>query len=296
MPVKVLILGGNGMLGHKAWMVFRRHFDTYITVRRSFSYYEHYNLFDKQQTFDNIDVTCFETVKEVIERIKPQVIVNCIGIIKQLSASNGPLESIKINALFPHCLAKICNNSGVRLIHISTDCVFSGNKGQYTEDDPSDAEDLYGKTKFLGEVTYGGALTLRTSIIGHELNSQRSLLEWFLSQKGKRIKGYTEAIFSGFTTKMLCDIILDIVGHHKELSGLYHISSEPIDKFNLLSLIKQIYKLNIELEPDDRVVCDRSLDSGRFRKIAGFRPFSWEEMVVDMHNDVAFYEALRRKK
>jgi len=290
--MKVLILGGSGMLGHKAWQEFRSSCDTYVTVRKPFSYYEHYNLFDKQQTFDNIDVTCFETVKEVIEKIKPQVIVNCVGIIKQLSLAKNHLKSIMVNALFPHRLAEICNNSGVRLIHISTDCVFSGNKGQYVENDLSDAADVYGRTKFLGEVSYGKALTLRTSVIGHELDSAHSLLEWFLSQAGKEVKGYTQAIYNGFTTKALCGIILNIIKHNQQLSGLYHVSSDRIDKFSLLSLINKVYKLKIRIEPYKEFICDRSLNSAAFRSLTGFKPFSWEKMIKDMHNDSAFYESL----
>ena len=284
------------MLGHRLWQTLRHRCDTCVTVRRPFSYYEHYNLFDKEQTFDNIDITCPKTVQEVIKIAKPQVIVNCVGIVKQLLADNDPLKAIKVNSLFPHRLAEICNSLRIRLIHISTDCVFSGNKSQYTEDDPSDAEDLYGRTKFLGEVAYEGALTLRTSIIGRELNSAHSLFEWFLSQAGKRVKGYTKAIYNGFTTKALCDIIFDIIKQHKELSGLYHISSDSIDKFSLLSLIKEIYKLDIGIESYDKFVCDRSLDSRRFRKAANFEPLSWRRMLVDMYQDSTFYETLRRKK
>ncbi len=296
MSVKVLILGGTGMLGHKAWQTFRSSCDTYITVRRPFSYYKHYDLFVQERTLDNVDATCFQSVQEIVDRVKPQVILNCVGIIKQSPASNEFLKSIEINALFPHRLAEICNRSGVRLIHISTDCVFSGKKGQYIEEDSSDAEDLYGRTKFLGEVVSAKALTLRTSIIGRELNSQHSLLEWFLSQKKGEVKGYTKAVFSGFTTKALCDIILNVIKEHKELSGLYHVSSEPIDKFSLLSLIKEIYKLDIEIEPYDKFVCDCSLDSTRFRKATNFKPFSWREMITNMYSDSAFYDQLGRKK
>ena len=209
--------------------------------------------------------------------------------------ADDPLISIEANALFPHRLANVCNGLDIRLIHISTDCVFSGRKGGYTEESRSDAQDLYGRTKFLGEVSYGKALALRTSIIGRELNSQHGLLEWFLSQEGKKVKGYKKAIYSGFTTQVLCGIVLDIIERHKGLKGLYNVSSEPIDKFSLLSLIKDVYKLNIGIERYEDFVCDRSLDSTKFRMVTGFIPPTWREMIVDMHNDPIPYNIWRAK-
>ena len=283
--MKILILGASGMLGHRAWMIFRKQVDTYVTLRQKFQEYEPYGLFDKQRTIDNIDALDFSTIEKAIEEIKPNVVLNCIGIIKQLSDSKNYLKSIEINALLPHKLAKICEKSGIRLIHVSTDCVFSGEKGNYLESDPPDARDLYGKTKFLGEVSYGSALTIRTSIIGPELASKHGLLEWFLSQKEGRIKGYRQAFFNGFTTRALCDIILDIITRHKSLKGLYHISSEPIDKFSLLSMVTEIYGLNVEIEPDEEFVCDRRLNSKRFRESTGFKPDSWRKMITQIYKD-----------
>lgn len=293
--MKVLILGATGMLGHKAWQVFSGRCDTYVTMRQEFSKYENYGLFERSRTLDNIDAGRIELIEESIKKVKPEVVLNCIGIIKQSPVIGSPLEVIQINSLLPHQLAQICNNLNIRLIHISTDCVFSGEVGSYLENDPADADDFYGKTKFLGEPSYGRALTLRTSMIGREINSSHGLLEWFLSSENKKIKGYTKAMFSGFTTEALCEIILDVIMKHKNLSGLYHVSSLPIDKFSLLSLIKGIYGVNVEIEPDDGIRYDRSLNSERFRKVTNFKPCSWEEMVVDMYKDVAFYEALRRK-
>lgn len=293
MGKRVLILGGAGMLGHKAWQVFRSNCDAYVTVRKDFSFYQHYDLFDKERTLYNVDVSRQDVLESVIEKVKPDVVVNCVGIIKQSSAVNDPIISIEINALFPHRLALVCNKLGIRLIHISSDCVFSGKKGNYIEDDCSDAQDFYGRTKFLGEVSYGDALTLRTSIIGRELNSRYGLIEWFLSQTGSKVRGYTKAVFSGFTTRVLCDIILNIINQHRELRGLYNLSSEPVTKFDLLSLVKEIFKLNIEIEPEDNFVCDRSLDSNRFRGAVNFKPPSWRDMIVDMRQDWAYYDRLR---
>ena len=269
------------MLGNRAWMALRQQLDTYVTLRGEFSKYEPYGLFDKERTVCNVDALEFSTIEKAIAEIKPDVVLNCIGIIKQLSDSKDYLKSIEINALFPHKLLQICQKTNTRLIHISTDCVFSGKKGGYRESDPTDALDLYGKTKFLGEVSYGAALTVRTSIIGRELNSKHGLLEWFLDQKGGRVRGYKQAVFNGFTTKALCDIILDIIIRHKGLKGLYHVSSEPIDKFSLLSLINEIYGLKVEIEPDNEFTCDRSLNCQAFSKLTGFKPLSWRQMITE---------------
>lgn len=283
------------MLGHKLWNICRFYYETYVTVRGPFYCYKHYDLFDDKFTVDNINIMQPGIVQEVIEKVNPDVVINCAGIIKQSQTINTPLESIEINALLPHRLAKICNDLNIRLIHISTDCVFSGKKGSYNENDPSDAEDFYGKTKFLGEVAYGKALTLRTSIIGQELNSQYGLVEWFLAQAGRTVKGYTKAVYSGFTSKVLCGIILNIIERYRDLAGLYHVSSEPIDKFSLLSLIREVYKLDIKIEACSDFVCDRSLNSGRFRAQTNFTPPAWREMITQMYNETAFYSALRRQ-
>jgi dTDP-4-dehydrorhamnose reductase len=222
------------------------------------------------------------------------VLVNCIGIVKQAAAAKEPFMSILVNALFPHQLAKLSQEAGIRLIHISTDCVFSGRKGNYSENDLSDAEDLYGRTKFLGEVSYKGCLTLRTSMIGRELETSHGLIEWFLSQEGNTVGGYTQAIFSGFTTNALAEIIARIVDEQREMYGVWHVASDPITKFALLSLVKQVYGLNIKIEPDEAVVCDRSLNADRFRQATGFAPPIWYDMIVQMYRDSTPYSELRR--
>lgn len=296
MRTEVLIFGGTGMLGHKAWQILSSSYDSYVTVRGCFSDYEHYGIFERERTIENIDISKTEVIQSVINKFNPKVIINCIGFVKQLSEDYQQLKSIEINALFPHKLAQICEGKDIRIIHISTDCVFSGRKGYYKEDDLVDADDLYGRTKFLGEVSYGNVLTIRTSMIGHEFNSKNGLLEWFLSQQNMRVKGYMKAIFSGFTTKVLCEIIRDIVSKYKDLRGIYHVASDPIDKYTLLSLIREVYKIDIEIEPYDKFVCDRSLDSTRFRSLTGFQPPSWREMVIDMYNDSEMYTMLSVKE
>jgi len=212
---------------------------------------------------------------------KPTLVVNCVGVIKQLASAKDPLVTIPINALLPHRLAKLCASAGARLIHVSTDCVFSGRAGLYSEADFPDADDLYGRSKLLGEVDYPHAITLRTSIIGHELGSAFGLVGWFLSQSGT-VKGYRKAIFSGLPTVTLARLMRDVVAPRPDLHGLYHVSAEPIDKFTLLQLVKAAYGKQIEITPDDSVVIDRSLRSDRFRAATGFAPPPWPALVEEM--------------
>ena len=282
------------MLGHKLWQIFAHRFDTYVTLHRDFNSYKQYKLFDKARSIDHVSAEGFDSVARAIDTVRPAVVVNCIGIVKQAEAAKDPLASIEINALFPHRLARLCRTKGIRLIHISTDCVFSGRKGNYKESDLSDAEDLYGRTKLLGEVDYKGCLTIRTSMIGRELETSNGLIEWFLSQEGKTISGYKKSVFSGFTTNAFAEVIAGIITKNPELHGVWHVASEPISKFELLSLVKQVYGLNIRIESDEAVVCDRSLNSERFRKVTGFVPPTWHDMIEQMYRDSTPYSKLRR--
>ena len=277
------------MLGHKLYQVLTPIFDVAGTVRGPYRDISKYGFFEQSRIVHDIDALEISRVEKVIEETSPDVVINSIGIVKQLEKKKGVLLNIWLNSLFPHQLYQICQAKGIRLIHISTDCVFSGVKGNYREDDSSDAEDTYGKTKYLGEVNEAGALTIRTSLIGRELTSTNSLLEWFLSNRGGRVDGFSNAIFSGFPTLHLSRIIAEIIANHQNLSGLYHISSEPISKFKLLTLINRAMKLNIEVNEYPDYHCDRSLDSTRYRKKTGFTPPSWEKMVDELAEDAVQY-------
>lgn len=285
--MKTLILGGEGMLGHKVWQTFKERYDAYITIQKDYSSLNQNNLFVEDKTTCNVDVTHFESVEKAISLVQPDVIINCIGIIKQSSVINDRTSSIEINSLFPHKLSNICGTKNIRLICISTDCVFSGEKGNYTEEDPIDPVDFYGMSKALGEVTGTDTLTIRTSLIGDELNSKLGLFEWFLSNANKKVKGYSKAIYTGFTTLEFSKTLTLIIEKHIALKGLYHISSEPISKYDLLSLINRIFELNVEIEKDDNFVCDRSLDSSKFREETHYSPPSWEQMIKDLAEDRA---------
>ena len=295
MTMRVLILGGAGMLGHKLCQLYRERFETWATVRSGYPQYAGYNLFDPQRVIGGVDAANFDSVVRTLAEVKPHVLINCIGIIKQLQAAKNPIISLEVNSLFPHRLSNLCRASGVRMIQISTDCVFSGRKGGYVEADPSDAEDLYGRTKFLGEVDAPGCLTLRTSIIGRELNTKSGLIEWFLGNRGGKVRGYQRVVYNGFTTIALANVIADVIEKHPNLHGLYQVSSEPITKFNLLTMVNETYSLNIHIESDVETVCDRSLNSLRFRQATGFKPASWVEMITEMYHDPTPYHLWRNE-
>lgn len=292
--MRVLILGAGGMLGHKLCQMYRNRYETWATVRGNPREYASYALLDTAHFIGGVDAADFDTITQAYASIRPDVVINCIGIIKQLPEAHKPIVSINTNALLPHRLATLSQAAGARFIHISTDCVFSGRKGMYSETDISDAEDLYGRTKFLGEVDYPGCLTLRTSIIGRELKTTSGLVEWFLSNQGKKVRGFRRAIYSGFTTQAMASIIATLLEQHPQLSGMYQVSSEPINKYDLLCLIRDAFGLSIEIEPYDEVVIDRSLDSTRFRAETGFVPPDWSAMITEMAQDSTPYELWRR--
>jgi dTDP-4-dehydrorhamnose reductase len=279
----VLVLGASGMLGNAALRLFAqsegfRVFGTVRSARASRLLPESL----RKSLIQGVDVEQFDSLARGIGAAKPDVVINCIGIVKQLAEADDPLTALPLNSLLPHRLARLCELAGARLIHISTDCVFSGSKGMYVESDFADADDLYGRSKYLGEVDYPHAVTLRTSIIGHELEGARSLLCWFLAQNGP-VRGFTKAVFSGLPTVELARVIRDHVLPHPELHGLYHVSAEPISKYELLRLVAQTYGKSIEIEAYDQFVLDRSLESSRFRSAAGYAPPPWPELVKRMH-------------
>ena len=290
---KILILGATGMLGHKLIQILSRDYPVAGTVRGNTSAPDQNPVFIGTTLMGNIRADDCESVQAALSQADPDVVINCIGIVKQLPAAQDPLTSIAVNALFPHQLAKICRKKNIRLIHVSTDCVFSGKRGCYTEDDPSDAEDLYGKTKFLGEVGYPGCLTIRTSIIGREMGTSHGLVEWFLSQQGKVVPGYKNAIFSGLTTNALAGIMDELISAYPDLHGVLQVASRPVSKYDLLVLIKRVYGLQIDLVPDETIVSNRSLDAGKFRKETKIKIPSWEYMIEEMYRDPTPYSALR---
>jgi dTDP-4-dehydrorhamnose reductase len=292
--VKILVLGATGMLGHKLLQVLSENHIVTGTVRKDSSIFVNHPVFSKMNILGNISADNLESICTAINKQKPDVIINCIGIVKQLPAAQDPLQSIALNALFPHQLAHLCRQKNIRLIHISTDCVFSGLKGCYSEKDPSDAEDLYGKTKYLGEVDYPGCLTIRTSIIGRELETAHGLIEWFISQDGKTVNGFKKAVFSGLTTLALSEIIGQLIDDYPHLHGVFQVASEPISKYDLLSLVKKTYRLNITIEPEETVINNRSLNPTKFKSETNIKIPSWVYMIDEMYRDPTPYASIRR--
>jgi len=283
---KILVLGVTGMLGQAVFRTFAAD-DTHETwgTLRSGAALRHFPQGSHARLLCGVDVLDQDALVAALGKVKPDVVINCVGLIKQLADAKDPLTALPINAMLPHRLARLCELAGARLIHVSTDCVFSGRKGMYLESDLSDAEDLYGKSKYIGELhDLPHAVTLRTSIIGHELGSSYALVDWFLSQQGE-VRGFTNAVFSGLPTVELARVMKDFVVPHPELSGLYHVAAEPIDKFRLLSLVAAQYGKQIGIRPDDALVIDRSLDGSCFAEATGYVAPEWPELIRRMHAD-----------
>ena len=283
--MKVLIVGVTGMFGNTLFTELSKskNLTVYGTAREIPQHFS--ELLTKSQIkriYTNVDVENLSGLEKVFFQIKPDFVINCVGLIKQRPDAKDPLLAITLNATLPHYLAKFTEEVGGRYLQISTDCVFDGVKGNYSEEDTDFASDIYGTTKRLGEVNYGNSLTIRTSIIGHELKSHASLVNWFLAQKGE-VEGYTKAIFSGFPTVVLAEIIEKYIIPNKSLIGIFHLSAKPISKFDLLSMIAKQYSKKIEIKPSLDLKIDRSLNSARFQAKTGFRPPSWDNLVSRMH-------------
>ena len=280
--MRLLILGGSGMLGHQLWRGLHAQHDTWVTLRRPVADFAVHNLFDEAKAIQFDDITDDTALERALGQAKPEAVINCVGLIKQRDEASDEALTLRVNAEFPHRLAKRCGEAGARLIHFSTDCVFAGTKGNYTESDPSDAADLYGQSKHQGEVADAHSVTLRTSVIGHELGTNLALLDWFLSQRFKAVNGYTKAIYSGFTTLEMARIVDLILTQHTDLSGVWHVASEPISKFALLQLCREKLGWEGVIEPYDEFVCDRSLNADRFNQATGYTPPSWEAMISEL--------------
>jgi dTDP-4-dehydrorhamnose reductase len=294
--MRVLVLGGEGMLGHKVFQVLSERFEVYATFIDSGGLWMRYPIYegvDRSHTIAGVNAMDFDSIIRAFTQVEPDVAINCIGIVKQLKEAKDALTSIRVNSLFPHQLAELCTATGTRMFHMSTDCVFSGRKGNYTEEDPPDPEDLYGRTKLLGEVDRPGCLTIRTSIFGRDFAKQSALLEWFLGSRGKHVRGFVNAIYSGFPTQVLACIIGDLVENYPELSGLYQVASTPISKHDLLVKIRDAMELDIEIEPYADFSCDRSLDGSCFVAKTGYQIPEWDAMIAELARDDTPYDAWR---
>ena len=281
MGLTFLVLGASGMLGNACLKALGRPGDVVLGTVRSTGSIRQLPEALQAGVLSGVDAGDFDSVTRAVEVVRPDVVVNCIGMVKQLAESKDPLVALPLNALFPHRLKRLCGVAGARMIHVSTDCVFSGKRGMYRESDRPDADDLYGVSKRLGEVDAANAVTLRTSIIGHELSGARSLIDWFLAQESP-VDGFTRAVFSGVPTVELARIIRDFVVPNPQLRGLYHVSAEPIDKHTLLTLVAREYGRQTVINRSERLVIDRSLNSDRFRVATGYAPPTWPDLIALM--------------
>ena len=292
--MRILILGGTGMLGHRLWMDLSPIHETHVAIRGSGEQVPVRRELPRGLLHEGVDAASFARVAETIQRVRPDIVVNCVGVVKQSPLAVDPITSLELNSLLPHRLAQACLANERRLIHLSTDCVFSGARGFYSEGDAPDPVDLYGHSKLLGEVAGSGCLTLRTSFIGRELRDRRGLLEWFLAQK-EPIRGYTMAIFSGLTTLELSRILLELVLPREDLQGVYHVAGSAISKHDLLCLARDAYGKEIEIIPDSAFVCDRSLDGRKFAHATGYRAPDWPVLVEELARNSGFYEVAERQ-
>ncbi len=282
--MKVMILGSSGMIGSTMLKVLSESGDlTVWGTLRSAQDRRFFPQFDAIQFIDGVDAAHPDSMLKAFATIRPDVVVNCAGLTKHRPESDDPLQNLELNATLPHRLARICEVAGARLVHVSTDCVFQGSKGDYVESDVPDAQDFYGKSKSMGEVSSAlHVITLRTSTIGHELHTRYGLLEWFLSQEGQ-CKGFPRAIFSGLPTVVFAQVIRDFVLPRPDLHGLYHVSAKAINKLDLLKLIATVYKKEIDIIPDCNFVIDRSLNGTRFSMATNYVAPDWEELIKLMY-------------
>ena len=279
----ILVVGATGLIGSTIYKYLSANpkFSVFGSIRNS-SDKRFFSSSLSSNLLSRADASDYQNWNNIFKKIKPDIVINCLGITKHLKGGNDPLVTIPMNAYFPHYLNALCQEYDARLIHISSDCVFSGNRGGYLEDDTPDAEDFYGKSKALGEILDGPAITLRTSTIGHELHTNFGLLDWFLGQKGS-CQGYKKAFFSGVPTIELARIIEEYVIPGPKLQGLYHVGANKISKFDLLTQIACEYGKKIEIIPNTTFRIDRSLNSDRFYEATGYKPPSWMQLIKKMH-------------
>jgi dTDP-4-dehydrorhamnose reductase len=289
-----MVVGATGTLGHRLCLEWGDRFECFGTMREPVPE-PVAELLAATTLIASVTADAPESLRPALEQARPDVVVNCVGAVKQAEAGQQAIPAIRINSLFPHQLAALCREHSVRMVHVSTDCVFSGSRGNYSEDDVPDATDIYGRSKLLGEVAGEGFLTLRTSLIGRELRGALGLLEWLISKRGGTVRGFSRAVFSGFTTKALAAEIAHLIEGHPELDGVWHLAAQPIDKLTLLSMLDDAMQLGIEITPDEDVAIDRSLDSSRLCSVTGRQPRGWDEMVDELAADVTPYEEIRRE-
>ena len=288
--MRILILGVSGLIGHKIFQELSESFEVFGTLHKSKNHYGNITLFSGQNVIENINVSEFEILKGVLFAVNPDVILNCVGITKRKTEINNAFEALTINSVFPHQLANWAKINQKRVIHFSTDCVFNGKTGNYRETSLTTAEDVYGRTKALGEINYKHTLTIRSSFIGQELFGKTELLEWFLAQNGKQIKGFTNTLYSGVSTTFMARVVKNIISNFPNLSGLYHLATDiPISKYELLCLAKEAFNVNVDIIPEDEHVHLPTLDASKLKRKINLIVPAWNEMMKELASGKDFY-------
>lgn len=289
--MRVLILGGNGMIGHRMWLAAHTDHETWVTIHGRLADQPWAPLFDPSRVIECVTAEDASTIDEALRIARPDVVINAVGVVKQRREAADPGPTFAANSYLPHYVRLRCDAAGARLIHLSTDCVFSGTRGSYRETDPPDVTDVYGLSKVIGEV---GAphLTIRKSAVGRSLYGADGLLEWLLAQRGE-VKGFRNAIFTGLATQALAETVLAIVRDHQDLAGIWHVAAEPISKFDLLRRLAQAYGLEVSILPVDEPRIDRSLDDTRFREHTHTPRPTWDALIEAMVEDRTPYARLR---
>ena len=289
--MKVCVLGAGGLLGHMLIRVLGKSNDVYGSTREVRSSSSPLARFLPQDKWiDEIDASNSESINRVFGFEDFDVVINCIGLIKQRNSQVSDGEMMAVNAEFPHQLAQVANSHGTRVIHISTDCVFSGSKGNYVESDEPDPVDVYGKSKLLGELNDAQNLTLRTSHIGRELTVRKSFIEWLLKHKGGRVDGYSHAIYSGLTTQELSRLISVLLHTNLGITGMFHVSSQPISKLEIINKLNELLNLQVAVTSDSSVQINRSLNSDKFQRATGLTPNNWDQMLSEFCKDQKSYD------
>ena len=284
--MRILILGGNGMIGHKMYQILSKEFsDIWVLFKKPINKISSNEIFNIEKVIDNFDLIHFEDLKVILDNVLPDVIINASGITIRRGINDNLLKSILINSALPHSLDNWARLNNKRLIHFSTDCVFSGKKGFYTESNSTDADDTYGKTKALGEVISPNSITLRGSMIGRELENKTELLEWFLNQRDKSVKGFSKVIYSGITTIRMAKFVLEIIKHHPEMHGIYNVSSISISKYELIGLFNQYFNKKCQVTSDDSYISNKDLNSTKFYRETGFKKPDWIELIQELVKD-----------
>ena len=293
LKMRIVVLGASGLIGHKLFQTFTDRFEhCFAVLHRDRNVFADCGLFESDKVIDNVDAMDFDHLKGILHAVDPDVILNCVGITKRKPAVNNPIEAITTNSLLPHRLADWGKSNDARVIHFSTDCVFNGGLGNYNEESDTTGEDAYGKTKALGEIRYPHSLTIRSSFIGRELTAKTELLEWFLAQRGSKIRGFTKAWYSGVSTIQMCRVVGDIIENHQDLGGLYQLAMpEPISKYDLLQLANQAFGANVEIEADDSFEIKPTLDGGKLRAAINVELPTWESMMNELAADTLYQES-----